>query len=99
MTAAPDSGFAPDVQALASQYPEYVAALARNRRWNFGLNILDSGTFALTKAALTETTVLPYFISQLTSNALVIGLSPSIAWLGLYLPQLLFHVGLTARMA
>jgi MFS family permease len=89
MTAPPDSAVAPDVQALASQYPEYVAALARNRRWNFGINILDSGTFALTKAALTETTVLPYFISQLPSNALVIGLSPSIAWLGLYLPQLL----------
>ena len=89
MPPAPESALAPDVQALASQYPEYVAALARNRRWNFGLNILDSGTFALTKAALTETTVLPYFISQLTSNALVIGLSPSIAWLGLYLPQLL----------
>jgi MFS family permease len=89
MTAAPESAVAPDVQALASQYPDYVAALARNRRWNFGLNLVDSGTFALTRAALTETTVLPYFISQLTSNALVIGLSPSIAWLGLYLPQLL----------
>ncbi|MEP7357547.1 MAG: MFS transporter [Anaerolineales bacterium] len=89
MTAAPEGALAPDVQALAGQYPEYVAALSRNRRWNFGLNILDSGTFALTKAALTETTVLPYFISRLTANALVIGLSPSIAWFGLYMPQLL----------
>src|SRR5688572_26789398 len=80
---------APDVQALAAEHPDYVAALARHRRWNYGLNFLDSGTFALTKAALTETTVLPYFVSQLTANAMVIGLSPAIAWLGLYLPQLL----------
>ncbi len=74
--------------ALAGQYPEYVAALVKHQRWNWAINILDSGTFALTKAALTETTVLPYFVSQMTSNALVIGLSPAIAWLGLYLPQL-----------
>ena len=79
---------APDVRALAAEHPAYVAALARHRRWNYGLNFLDSGTFALTKAALTETTVLPYFVSQMTANALVIGLSPAIAWLGLYLPQL-----------
>jgi len=76
------------MEALAAQYPAYVAALTKHRRWNWGINILDSGTFALTKAALTETTVLPYFVSQMTSNALVIGLSPAIAWLGLYLPQL-----------
>lgn len=29
MTAAPESAVAPDVQALASQYPDYVAALTR----------------------------------------------------------------------
>ncbi len=37
---------APDVQALAGAYPDYVAALARNRRWNFAANILDSSIFA-----------------------------------------------------
>jgi len=89
MTAAPPGGLAPDVQALAGDYPEYVAALTRNRRWNFGANVLDSSLFALTSAALTETTILPYFVSQLTANALVIGLSPAIAWLGQLLPQLL----------
>jgi MFS family permease len=83
-----EADVAPDVQALAQEYPDYVAALSVNRRWNFGVGVLDSSTFALTKAALTETTVLPYFVSQMTSNALVIGLSPAIAWLGLYLPQL-----------
>jgi len=79
MTAAPPGGLAPDVQALAGDYPEYVAALTRNERWNFGANVLDSSLFALTSAALTETTILPYFVSQLTANALVIGLSPAIA--------------------
>jgi len=83
-----EADVAPDVQALAQQYPDYVAALSANRRWNFGVSLLDSSTFALTKAALTETTVLPYFVSQMTASALVIGLSPAIAWLGLYLPQL-----------
>lgn len=63
MTGPVEPNFAPDLAALAGQYPEYVAAL-------------------------TETTVLPYFVSQMTSNALVIGLSPAIAWLGLHLPQL-----------
>jgi MFS family permease len=89
MSVQPDPGLSPDVQALASRHPEYVAALSARRRWNFGASIADSGTFAITKAALAETTVLPYFVSQLTANALVIGLSPAIAWLGLYLPQLL----------
>ena len=89
VTAPAEANLAPDMEALAGQYPEYLAALNRHRRWNWGINVLDSGTFALTKAALTETTVLPYFVSLLTSNALVIGLSPAIAWLGLYLPQLL----------
>jgi MFS family permease len=86
--AAPFSDLAPDVQALAGAYPGYVASLARNRRWNFAANILDSGTFALTSAALTETTILPYFVSQMTANAFIIGLSPAIAWLGQYVPQL-----------
>ncbi|MCC7362344.1 MAG: MFS transporter [Anaerolineales bacterium] len=89
MSVPAQADLAPDIEALADQYPEYLAALNHNRRWNWGINVLDSGTFALTKAALTETTVLPYFVSQLTSNALVIGLSPAIAWLGMYLPQLL----------
>jgi MFS family permease len=89
MSLRPETNMAPDVQALAAVYPEYVASLARNRRWNYAANILDSGTFALTRAALTETTILPYFVSQLTSSAFVIGLSPAIAWLGQYLPQLL----------
>jgi hypothetical protein len=89
MTLAPPGGLAPDVQALAGDYPDYVASLARNRRWNFAANILDSSTFALTQAALTETTILPFFVSQMTANAFIIGLSPAIAWLGQYLPQLL----------
>jgi MFS family permease len=89
MPARIEADVAPDVQALAQDYPDYVAALAANRRWNFGAALLDSSTFALTKAALTETTVLPYFVSQMTTSALVIGLSPAIAWLGLYLPQLI----------
>ena len=83
-----DSQLAPDVQALAAVHPEYVAGLARHRRWNFAASILDSSTFALTQAALTETTILPFFVSQLTANAFVIGLSPAIAWLGQYVPQL-----------
>src|SRR5712692_8226578 len=58
MTVSPEIAVAPDVQALAGEYPEYVAALARHRRWNYSANMLDSGTFALTKAALNETTVL-----------------------------------------
>jgi len=88
MTLGPGTSLAPDVEALAGEYPEYVAALAKNRRWNFAANILDSSSFALTQAALTETTILPFFVSQLTANTFVIGLSPAIAWLGLYLPQL-----------
>lgn len=85
----PDFDLAPDVRALVKDHPEYVAALARNRRWNYAVNMVDSGTFAVTRAALTETTVLPFFVSQFTSNAVVIGLSPAIAWLGFSFPQVL----------
>lgn len=77
-----------DLKVLAAEHPQYFAELVRNRRWNYTANMVDIGTFAITGAALAETTVLPYFVSQLTPNVLVVSLSPALAWLGMYVPQL-----------
>lgn len=88
MTLHSQKSLAPDVELLAKDHPDYVAALTQNRRWNYAANLLDSSTFAITKASLTEITILPFFISQLTQNAVIIGLTPAISWLGFSLPQL-----------
>ncbi|MCC6905067.1 MAG: MFS transporter [Anaerolineae bacterium] len=90
MTTSQERGaLAPDLRRLAADHPEYIAGLEERQRWNFGWNMLDYASFSITKACLNENTVIPYYISQLTANAVIIGLLPAIAWLGLYVPQII----------
>lgn len=89
MTSTPDTSLAPDIQVLVADHPQYVEALTQNRRWNFTINLIDMGAYSVTTATLSETTVVPYFVSQMTPNALIVGILPAIGWVGLYLPQII----------
>lgn len=78
----------PDVAAIADEHPEYVSDLVRHRSWNYAINMLDIGTYAIPLAILSEATVVPYLVSQLTESALIIGVLPSLNWVGIHLPQI-----------
>ena len=78
----------PDMALLANEHPEYVSSLTKHRTWNYCINILDTGTYAIPLAILSEATVVPFFVSQLTNSALIIGLLPTLNWVGIHLPQI-----------
>ncbi len=60
----------------------------RNYPWNFAFNLLDGATFWLGLSFMSSTTIVPLFVSKLTSSQLAIGLIAVIANSGWFLPQL-----------
>jgi MFS family permease len=78
-----------DLRELNQQYPDYMAAVTRNYRWNFIVVMLDSSFFAFALALLSVETILPYFISQLTDQRMWIGVISSLYFWGFYAPQLI----------
>jgi MFS family permease len=62
--------------------------LARNYRRNFIVNALDFAFWGLGASFVSTATILPVFISHLTSNPLWIGLLPALESFGWFLPQL-----------
>ncbi len=77
-----------DIRRLQKEHPEYVERVGRNYRWNFIALVLDSSIFAFSVAMLSQDTIIPYFIDQLTTKTWVIGLVPAIYYLGYFFPQL-----------
>ncbi|MGF1939232.1 MAG: MFS transporter [Nostoc sp. ChiQUE02] len=63
--------------------------IQKNLRYNFTVNIIESGFFGLGSGFASFITIIPLFVSTLTSSALLIGLIPAIPRLGWQLPQLL----------
>ncbi len=61
-----------------------------NFRWNFGVNVLDISFFNLALNMVSQATILPLLVSQLTTSKLAVGLIPAIFSLGFFLPQLFF---------
>lgn len=55
---------------------------------NLTVNVLDGGFFALAISFASSVTILPLFVSRLTSSSLAIGLITAIAQLGWFVPQL-----------
>lgn len=58
-------------------------------KYNFFVNVLDGGFFGFALGFASFSTVIPLFVSTLTSSAILIGLIPAIHNMGWQLPQLL----------
>ena len=78
-----------DIEYLTKTYPEYIEQVRKNYWFNFFVISLDSAFFTFSMAMLSQDTILPYFLSQLTSSAILIGLIPALFFLGQYFPQLI----------
>jgi MFS family permease len=77
---------------------ELAAEVERNYSWNFTFNLLDGVAFWFGFNFISSSTVMPLFVSKLTSNPLLIGLIAVIAQSGWTLPQL-FTAGHIERLA
>jgi len=77
-----------DVRKLRTKYPEFVASMEKYYWWNFISLVFDSAIYAFSISALSQDTIIPYFVDQLTDRSWIIGLVPAIFYLGYYLPQL-----------
>jgi MFS family permease len=68
---------------------ERVAFVERNFRWNAFANLMDGSLFWLALSFISASTIVPLFISKLTTSTVPIGIAAMIAQAGWYLPQLL----------
>jgi MFS family permease len=64
------------------------AEVQRNYHWNFAVNLLDGATFWFGLSFISATTIVPLFVSKLTTSPFLIGLVAIIAQGAWYLPQL-----------
>jgi MFS family permease len=60
-----------------------------NFRWNFGANLWDIAFITFGMNLVSQTTIMPLLVSELTTSKVAIGLIPAIYSLGFLLPQLL----------
>ena len=60
----------------------------KNFRWNFAVNALDVSFYMLALNIVSQATILPLLVAQLTTSKLAIGAVPAIFNLGFLLPQL-----------
>ena len=67
---------------------QLAAFVERNYRWNATVNLVDGLTYWLGLSLISSSTIVPLFISKLTSSTLPIGLAAMVAQGGWYLPQL-----------
>lgn len=77
---------------------EIAAEVARNYSWNFTVNLLDGIFFWLGASFISGTTILPLFLSKLTTNPLPFGILAALAQAGWFLPQL-FTANAMERLA
>lgn len=77
---------------------EVQSEINRNYGWNFSFGLLDGAFFWFGASFISATTILPLFVSKLTTNPLIIALLPILGQATWYLPQL-FVAGPTERLA
>lgn len=77
---------------------EFDAEVQRHYRWNFAFNLLDVASFGIGLSFVSSATIVPLYVSKLTSSALAIGLVAVIAGSGWFLPQL-FTANTVQRLA
>jgi MFS family permease len=78
-----------DIQKLQQEHPDYIDKVRANYWWNFIALVLDSSIYSFSVATLSQDTIIPYFVSQLSDQKWIIGVVPAIFYLGFFLPQLL----------
>ena len=64
------------------------ARSSANDNWNFSVNVLDNMFYALAISLVSQETIMPLLVSQLTDSTIAIGLIPAIFSLSFLLPQL-----------
>jgi len=74
------------------------AEVERHYKWNFAVNLLDGASFWFGASFVSSSTILPLFVSKLTSNPLPIGLLAVIAQSAWFLPQL-FTANVVERLS
>lgn len=77
---------------------EIAGEVKRNYRWNFTVNFLDGAFFWFGLSFIAYATILPLFVSKVTTNPLPIALLAVIGQSSWYLPQL-FAAGPTEQLA
>lgn len=77
-----------DAAHLQNTYPEYFEQIRRFYRRNFLLIVIDSSLFSFVISLVSQDTIAPYFVSQLTDRSWLVGLVPAVFYLGYFLPQL-----------
>ena len=78
-----------DLEAITRDFPEYAKQVEKHFKRNFILVALDSAFFTFSTALLSQDTVLPAYLNNLTSNPMLIGLIPAIFYLGYFLLQII----------
>ena len=74
-------------EAIATD-PAVQEKIERNYRWNFLVNALDGASFWLGMSFISNTIILPLFVSHFTANPVLIGLIPFITTAGYFVPQI-----------
>jgi MFS family permease len=68
---------------------EATVLVARNYRWNLTVNLADNAVFFLGMSLISANTIVPLFLSKLTTSAIPIGLAAMMSQAGWLVPQLL----------
>jgi MFS family permease len=76
---------------------EIAAEMERNYHWNFSFSLLDNTAFWFGISFISSNTIVPLFISKLTTSPLPIGLAAMIAQAGWFLPQI-FTANIVERL-
>ena len=77
-----------DRPVLPRSDAQITAEQARNYRWNFTFNLLDGAFFWFGLSFISDSTIVPLFISKLTDSPLPLGIAAVISQAGWFLPQL-----------
>ena len=60
----------------------------KNLNWNFSVNVLDNMFYALAISLVSQETIMPLLVSELTDSTIAVGLIPAVFSLSFLLPQL-----------
>ncbi|MFN2232173.1 MAG: MFS transporter [Anaerolineae bacterium] len=76
-------------EAPLSEQTEPDRRAEANVRWNFGVNLIDGTFYSLGLNLVSQATIMPLLVSELTASKIAIGLIPATYNLSYLLPQLL----------